>query len=79
MMWKKYSAIAVTAVLAATGCGLAAAGAPTSGPVLPTRDGIVTLSGSVDRYTAKREAEETAESVRGVHAVINNLDVRPRP
>jgi osmotically-inducible protein OsmY len=41
-----------------------------------TDDGIVTLSGSVDSYYAKLEAEETAESVKGVLAVVNDLNVK---
>lgn len=42
-----------------------------------TDNGIVTLSGSVDTYYAKLEAEDAAESVKGVLAVINNIDVEP--
>ena len=42
-----------------------------------TNNGIVTLSGSVDSYYAKLEAEDVAESVKGVFAVINNIDVKP--
>jgi osmotically-inducible protein OsmY len=42
-----------------------------------TDNGIVTLSGSVDSYYAKLEAEDAAESVKGVLAVINDIDVEP--
>jgi osmotically-inducible protein OsmY len=42
-----------------------------------TQNGIVTLSGSVNTYYAKLEAKNTAESVKGVLAVINNIDVQP--
>jgi len=42
-----------------------------------TVNGVVTLSGSVDSYYAKLEAEDAAESVKGVLAVINNIDVKP--
>ncbi len=40
-------------------------------------DGIVTLSGSVDTYAAKLDAKDAAESVKGVLAVVNNIDVEP--
>ncbi|MFW6171255.1 MAG: BON domain-containing protein, partial [Planctomycetota bacterium] len=42
-----------------------------------TENGIVTLSGSVDSYYAKPKAEDVAESVKGVLAVINNIVVQP--
>ncbi len=42
-----------------------------------TEDGIVTLSGSVDSYYAKLEAEDNAESTKGVLEVINNIVVKP--
>lgn len=44
-----------------------------------TENGIVTLSGSVDSYFTKWDAREAAESVKGVRAVINELDVNPSP
>jgi len=42
-----------------------------------TEKGIVTLSGSVNSYYAKLEAENAAESVKGVLAVINNIKIQP--
>jgi osmotically-inducible protein OsmY len=42
-----------------------------------TNDGVVTLSGSVDSYYAKLAAEDEAESVKGVLAVVNDLEVKP--
>jgi osmotically-inducible protein OsmY len=42
-----------------------------------TQNGIVTLSGSVNTYYAKLEAKSAAESVKGVLAVINNIDIQP--
>lgn len=42
-----------------------------------TENGIVTLSGSVDSYHAKLKAEEAAKSVKGVLAVVNNINVKP--
>ena len=44
-----------------------------------TENGIVTLSGSVDSYYTKWDAREAAESVKGVRAVVNELDVNPSP
>jgi osmotically-inducible protein OsmY len=40
------------------------------------RDGVVTLSGYVDSYAQKFEAERAAELVSGVHAIADELDVR---
>jgi osmotically-inducible protein OsmY len=42
-----------------------------------TRDGIVTLSGSVDHLRARSRAAEIAMTVKGVRSVINNIDVVP--
>lgn len=42
-----------------------------------TDNGIVTLSGSVDTFHAMLAARDAAESVKGVLAVINNIDVEP--
>jgi osmotically-inducible protein OsmY len=41
-------------------------------------DGAVTLTGYVDSYTGKLEAERAAKRVRGVRAVANELRVRLR-
>jgi osmotically-inducible protein OsmY len=40
------------------------------------KDGIVTLLGWVDSYTKRRAAEEAAHRVRGVKAVVNDIEVR---
>jgi osmotically-inducible protein OsmY len=40
------------------------------------RDGVVTLSGTVDSYPAKRAAERAAGRVPGVKAVSSQLEVR---
>ncbi len=40
-----------------------------------TRDGIVTLTGSVDNILAKERAARLARIVKGVRAVINKIDV----
>jgi osmotically-inducible protein OsmY len=39
------------------------------------KDGIVTLTGSVDSYAKKWAAEEAAHRVRGVKAVANDIEV----
>ena len=41
------------------------------------RDGIVTLSGSVDNLLVRDRAGELAETVRGVRSVVNQLMVNP--
>jgi osmotically-inducible protein OsmY len=40
------------------------------------KDGVVTLTGSVDSYTKKWAAEEAAHRVRAVRAVANDIEVR---
>lgn len=40
------------------------------------KDGIVTLSGTVDNYVKKREAENAAKSVVGVKAVAEDIEVK---
>jgi osmotically-inducible protein OsmY len=40
------------------------------------KNGVVTLSGSVESYAEKREAERVALRLKGVKAVANELDVR---
>ncbi|WP_117880419.1 BON domain-containing protein [Aureibaculum luteum] len=40
------------------------------------KDGVVTLSGTVDSYVKKREAEKAAKSVVGVKAVAEDIEVK---
>src|SRR3981189_1885182 len=40
------------------------------------KDGIVTLLGWVDSYTKRWAAEEAAHRVRGVRAVVNEIEIR---
>lgn len=40
------------------------------------KEGVVTLTGWVDRYTKKWAAEDAAHRVRGVMAVANDIEVR---
>ncbi len=40
------------------------------------KDGIVTLTGWVDSYLKKIAAEEAAHRVRGIKAVVNDIEVR---
>ena len=40
------------------------------------KDGIVTLTGTVESYTKRWAAEEAAHRVRGVKAVANDIDVK---
>ncbi len=40
------------------------------------KDGVVSLSGSVDSFAKKMEAENAAKKVRGVVALIENIEVR---
>jgi len=42
-----------------------------------TKEGIVTLSGSVDNILAKERAERIAETIRGVRSVVNMITVEP--
>lgn len=42
------------------------------------KDGVVTLSGSIDTYGGKLAAERAAKRVRGVRGVANDLGVRLR-
>jgi osmotically-inducible protein OsmY len=44
---------------------------------IETRDGIVTLSGSVDHLLARDRALEMARAVKGVRAVVDRMRVRP--
>jgi osmotically-inducible protein OsmY len=43
------------------------------------KDGIVTLTGRVDSYMKKWAAEEAAHRVKGVKAVVNEIEVRLLP
>jgi osmotically-inducible protein OsmY len=40
------------------------------------KDGVVTLTGTVDSYSKKYAAQEAAHRVRGVKAVANDIEVR---
>ena len=40
------------------------------------KDGVVTLTGTVDSYAKKLEAEDAAKSVEGVKAVIEKLEIK---
>lgn len=40
------------------------------------RDGIVTLSGTVDNFYKKTEADNAAKNVAGVKAVVENIEVK---
>jgi osmotically-inducible protein OsmY len=40
------------------------------------KDGVITLTGTVDSYSKKLEAEDAAKSVKGVKAVIVKIDVK---
>ncbi|BCJ41280.1 ornithine aminotransferase [Actinoplanes ianthinogenes] len=43
------------------------------------RDGVTTLTGSVDTFSRKWAAERAALRVRGVKAAVNNIEVRLSP
>jgi len=40
------------------------------------KDGVVTLTGSVDSYSKKTEAEDAAKNVAGVKAVVEKIEVK---
>jgi len=40
------------------------------------KDGIVTLTGTVDDYFKKTEAEDAAKNVAGVKAVVEEIEVK---
>ncbi|HLO01104.1 MAG TPA: BON domain-containing protein [Pyrinomonadaceae bacterium] len=42
-----------------------------------TKDGMVTLNGTVDNDSAKSQAEQAAKGVADVKSVVNNLNVKP--
>jgi len=45
---------------------------------IQTKQGVVTLTGSVNHLLVKERAEKISENVIGVRAVINRIDVKPR-
>ncbi len=40
-------------------------------------DGIVTLTGTVDNYYKKMEAENAAKKVKGVKAIVERIEIKP--
>jgi osmotically-inducible protein OsmY len=40
------------------------------------KDGVVTLTGTVDSYAKKKEAESAAKSVAGVNAVVEEIEIK---
>ena len=40
------------------------------------KDGVITLTGTVDSYAKKSEAEKAAKSVTGVKAVVEEIEIR---
>ena len=40
------------------------------------KDGVVTLTGTVDSYRKKMEAEEAAKNIAGVKAVVEKIEIR---
>ena len=42
-----------------------------------TKEGVVTLTGTVDNDVAKGQAEQAAKGVANVKSVVNNLSVKP--
>ena len=49
-----------------------------AGVGVAVRNGVVTLSGSIDSYAGKLAAERAVKRARGVRAVANNLQVTLR-
>jgi len=43
------------------------------------KDGVVTLTGYVDRFAAKMAAERVAKGVDSIKVVVNDIDVRISP
>ena len=54
-------------------------GIPAPEILVATNEGIVTLSGSVDNILAKDRAQRIASMIRGVRAVVNEINVEPVP
>jgi len=42
-----------------------------------TKEGVVTLSGSVDNILAKERAERITETIKGVRSIVNLIEVKP--
>ena len=42
------------------------------------KQGVVTLSGSVDSKSLKSRAEKVAKKVKGVKQVVNNIEIKTR-
>jgi len=40
------------------------------------KDGVITLTGTVDSYTKKSEAEDAAKNVAGVKAVVEKIEIK---
>ena len=40
------------------------------------RNGVITLTGTVDSYAKKLEAEDAAKNVGGVKAVVEKIDMQ---
>lgn len=40
------------------------------------KDGIITLTGTVDNFSKKKDAEDAAKSVLGVKVVVEKIDVQ---
>ena len=40
------------------------------------KDGVVTLTGIVDSYSKKTEAEDAAKNVAGVKAVVEKIEIK---
>jgi hyperosmotically inducible protein len=43
------------------------------------KQGVVTLSGSVEQNQQKEKAEKIAKKVKGVKQVVNNLEIKTHP
>jgi osmotically-inducible protein OsmY len=42
------------------------------------KDGVVTLTGSVDQKSLKSRAELVTKKVKGVKQVVNNIEIKTR-
>jgi len=56
---------------------LVAKATPVEAVAVETNEGIVRLNGSVNAILRKERAEEIAGNVKGVRAVVNNIEVEP--